>query len=216
MLELVFVIVVIGIIAAAIMPSTKSNTLQEAALQVASHIRYTQHLAMMDDKFYSDPANSNWYKDRWQIHFSNTEASGNKWAYSIYSDFTGDSTGNPNGDEIAVNPLDRSKVLTGGYSSAGKISKELIIGNKYSIEDVDFIGGCTIADDKQRIFFDHYGRPFYGGPHSQTAPYKDEASVKLLKDICSIELCSTTCTSASSSEKVTIKIEPETGYTYIE
>lgn len=38
--------------------------------QVIAHIRYTQHLAMMDDKFNADE--STWYKRRWQIWFSKT------------------------------------------------------------------------------------------------------------------------------------------------
>ena len=51
MLELVFVIVVAGIIAAVVIPNTKTNPAQEAAIQLLSHIRYTQHLAMVDDKY---------------------------------------------------------------------------------------------------------------------------------------------------------------------
>ena len=51
MLELVFVLVVIGILAAVMIPNMQSTALREAAIQVVSHIRYTQHLAMIDDKF---------------------------------------------------------------------------------------------------------------------------------------------------------------------
>lgn len=68
MLELVFVIVVIGILAAAIIPSTRTNPAQEAAIQLLSHIRYTQHLAMIDDKY--DAANPTWFQERWQIAFT--------------------------------------------------------------------------------------------------------------------------------------------------
>jgi prepilin-type N-terminal cleavage/methylation domain-containing protein len=50
MLELIFVIIVIGILAVLAMPSFNKNSLAEAAEQVAGHIRYTQHLAMVDDK----------------------------------------------------------------------------------------------------------------------------------------------------------------------
>ncbi|MCF6310454.1 MAG: type II secretion system GspH family protein, partial [Sulfurimonas sp.] len=51
MLELVMVIVVIGILAAVMLPRVASDRLAEAATQVISHIRYTQHLAMVDDQF---------------------------------------------------------------------------------------------------------------------------------------------------------------------
>lgn len=72
LLELVFAIVVIGILAATIIPSTNTNSSAEAATQLASHIRYTQHLAMMDDKY---RASSTWFRDRWQIRFD-----GNKYS----------------------------------------------------------------------------------------------------------------------------------------
>lgn len=67
MIELVFVIIVIGILAAVIVPNTKTNPAREAAIQLVSHLRYTQHLAMVDDKYL---ANTSWYKNRWQLHFS--------------------------------------------------------------------------------------------------------------------------------------------------
>lgn len=79
LLELVFVIVVIGILAAVIIPNTRTNPVREAAIQLVSHIRYTQHLAMVDDKF--DATNNNWYKNRWQIVFAGNE-------YSIVSNAT--------------------------------------------------------------------------------------------------------------------------------
>jgi len=222
LLELVFTIVVIGIISAAVIPRAKSGTLDEAATQVISHIRYTQHLAMVDDKFNST-VGSDWYQRRWQIFFSNTEVGSNsKWAYSIFSDKAGGNTGNPDVSEIAVNPLDKTKLLTGGYSGTvqydddqGRNTEKLRIGAKYGIVDIDFTGGCAIAKNKQRIVFDHTGRPFYGSAHLQTKPYKDETSVKLLKSTCNIELCTSTCTGASSDEKVVIYIEPETGYIHL-
>ena len=51
MLELVFVIVIVGILSYFVSSSFQRNPLREAADQVVSHIRYTQHLAMIDDKF---------------------------------------------------------------------------------------------------------------------------------------------------------------------
>jgi len=65
LLELIFVIVVIGILAAVILPSMKTNPVAEAAVNLLSQIRYTQHLAIVDDKY--DANNNTWYRDRWQI-----------------------------------------------------------------------------------------------------------------------------------------------------
>jgi len=79
MIELVFILVVIGILAVTIIPSTRTNPVQEAAVGLISKIRYTQHLAMINDK-YNEGAD--WYKNRWQIRFSDNK-------YSIVSNSNG-------------------------------------------------------------------------------------------------------------------------------
>ncbi|QOY54016.1 type II secretion system protein [Candidatus Sulfurimonas marisnigri] len=68
MLELVMVIVVIGILAAVAIPRTGRDNVAEAATQLISHIRYAQHLALVDDKF--DSTVANWYENIWQIRFT--------------------------------------------------------------------------------------------------------------------------------------------------
>ena len=70
MIELVFVVVVIGILAAVIIPSTRTNPVAEASIKLISNIRYAQHLAMVDDKF--DATNNTWYVNRWKIVFDVT------------------------------------------------------------------------------------------------------------------------------------------------
>lgn len=66
MLELVFVIIIIAILAVLAIPNLRKQPLQEAGEQLANHIRYTQHLAMMDDVY--DPSNPTWYLRRWSIN----------------------------------------------------------------------------------------------------------------------------------------------------
>ena len=106
MLELIFVLVVIGILAAVMMPNTKTNRLYEAAQQVVAHIRYTQHLAMIDDQYNSSDAD--WYKARWQIFFTRTDDNcDNKICYS---------TGYPNSNSKARQKLDKL-----GYKFVGSI-----------------------------------------------------------------------------------------------
>jgi prepilin-type N-terminal cleavage/methylation domain-containing protein len=95
MLELVFVLVVIGILAAVMLPSMGSTTVPQAAVQLQSHIRYAQHLAMVDDKF--DATNATWFQDRWQIAFTGNE-------YSI---------GSNNGLTFARNPQVNDQNLSG-------------------------------------------------------------------------------------------------------
>lgn len=219
LLELVFVIVVVGILAAIIIPNTRTNPLREAAIQVVSHIRYTQHLAMVDDKFDVNKVDSagdiKWFKERWQIFFSKTEGSNNKWAYSIFSDNAGDSTGLPDVSETAKNPLNSSKYLTGGYSAIpyddARATFELNIGSKYGITDVDFSANCKVYS--LRIAFDHLGRPLYDGPHLLDEVYSDGGSSRLIQYDAGGDSCIITMTSNEGS--VEIAIEPETGYAHI-
>ena len=70
MLELIFVIIVIGILAAAIIPRMDRDTLYEASEQLLSHIKYTQHLAMTDNVY--DDTDTTWYANRWRIDLNNT------------------------------------------------------------------------------------------------------------------------------------------------
>jgi len=65
-LELIFVIVVIGILSAVFIPRFGQNNLSQAANQLISHIRYTQHLALLDDEY--NATNQNWYYNRWSIN----------------------------------------------------------------------------------------------------------------------------------------------------
>lgn len=71
MLELVFVIVVIGILSAAIIPRMDRDNLYEASEQLLTHIRYTQHLAMSDNIY--EESDANWFKDRWNITISDDD-----------------------------------------------------------------------------------------------------------------------------------------------
>lgn len=111
-LELIFVIVVIGVLSAVILPRTQTNPLQEVGIQLLSDIRYTQHLALVNDIY--DPNDPNWFKKRWQIVFSSAAAANNVPAYIIFSDTAGLSTGNATLSEVALNPQDPSRVLSGG------------------------------------------------------------------------------------------------------
>lgn len=122
MIELIMIIVVVGILAVAVIPRVDRDTLVEATNQVASHVRYTQHLAMLDDKY--NPKDPNWYRNRWKITFNNN-------SYSITS-------GNTN----ARNPQAPSKDL----NPTG--SPELNLERKYGITNIASTCGNNIIFDE--------------------------------------------------------------------
>ena len=210
MLELVFVIVAIGILAITIIPRAQNDLLQEAAFQLVGHIRYTQHLAMVDDKF--DPTDQFWYRTRWQIFFANGAGTNNRWSYTIFSDTAGMHTGNPDPIEVAVNPLNPSKRLTGGANGAAIIhtndaaaTREMNLGEKYDIQNINFSASC-INGQSQRIAFDHLGRPMRGAFQNYNTPYPANG---LITAMCVITLTD------SSGGNAMVAIAPETGYACI-
>ncbi len=211
MLEFVFVIVVMGILAATIIPSTKTNPVQEAAIQVLSHIRYTQHLAMVDDKY--DAGDAEWYKGRWQLIFYNGDNSNDVPAYTIFSDKSTYS-GNPSKEEIAKDPRTKSRLMSGGYSGSSTLDirddtnfdgiKSMNIGMKYGITGYQLSGGCSGA----RISFDYLGRPINGDLSTMSSSYNSGSTQRLMTADCNVTL-------TSDSESLTITVEPETGYAKI-
>ncbi len=225
LLELVFVIVVIGILSATVIPTTKENILRKAATQLVAHIRYTQHLAIIDDKFNTlDPI---WFEKRWRLKFSNGLGTNNKYSYTIFDDRDGAATGNPDPDEIAVNPLDRRKKLTGGAATVSNTvintndknaTKEMNLGLEYGILDVDFSATCRTANNNKLITFDALGRPIKGTTSDMNSSYQSatNASNILISEQCVIDLCSVSdCSVANAEEKISIAVEPETGYVHI-
>jgi len=210
LIELVFVIVVIGIIATISLPNLNKNNLPKAAIQVASHIRYTQHLAMMNDKF--NPNVNQWYRDRWQIQFNESIDTIDVWAYTIYSDTSRSSNANAL-NEIAKSPLNRNKFLTGGSSGFvdlddSRRTKVMGLKESYGIQDIKFVNCGSTA---KRISFDHLGRPLNGDPNTAINPVH-----RIITSICTIELCSVdNCANANADEKISIAIEPETGYVHV-
>ena len=211
MLELIFVIIVIGILSAIILPSTKRSPLQEAAIQLQSHIRYTQHLALVDDVFNAE--DNIWYKKRWQLVFSNAVTPNSTVGYTIFSDTaTGVGTsvaGDADISEVAINPQDSTKRLTGGYASAissthAQVTKKLNLQLSYGVERVDFDDGCNGG---LRLFFDNNGRPMKGDQDSMTGAYS-AGTQRLITSACTIVLY-------SGDSNISITVEPESGYASI-
>jgi len=217
LLELVFVIVVIGILAAAIIPRIYTNRIGEAAHQLVSHVRYTQHLAMSDDQYNSVDPQNDWYKNKWQIIFENTEKSNGEESYTIYSDFQGLSTGNANSkDEIAINPLNRSQRLTGGTDAIDvdepEATPSMNLGETYGITEVKVTGGT--ASTAQNVWFDNMGRPYNIGSGSMNSPLAGLATSPIFIKLCT-NGCSGDNNKSTNDDEAVIRINKETGYSCI-
>ena len=214
LLELIVVIVIIAISSFSITSRFSNNNLYKAADQIVSHIRYTQHLAMVDNKF--KPFEEEWFQERWQLFFtkSSDRVLGKSWSYIIFSD-SFSHTGKPDPSEIAVDPYNNNKRLTGGYTSGGsgiqysddRATKRMNIEREYGIKDVLF---SHCGSRAKRVSFDYMGRPYYGDLSSLDNPYH-----RRIKTQCKIIICLRKCRDANEEEKIIIAIEPETGYVHI-
>ena len=201
LLELVFVLVIVSILSVVAIGSYERDELSEATMQLAEHIRYTRHMAMMEDKF--DPSEAA-YKVQtgagdsglgryqlsfWQIRFVK-RLSGKTpiIGYSIYSDR--DRKGNidtVSHIEPAINQYDKKLIHGYGDPSDQKVSEDSFLNLRYGISDILFSANCQavgysrVANDIGAIAFDNNGKP-YGGVSSS------RATEFALKDDCSIAL----------------------------
>ncbi len=209
MIELLLVIIVLGILASLALPRMDRDTRQHAADNLLSAIRYTQHLALMDNVV--DSKDDNWQRAFWRIGFENCE-NGNGLFYYIGSD-NFNKEGNINhAQEAAVDPTNGKKMMgandescdTGPNNSA---SPNIFLTHNYGIVDKDdivFTGSCSNA---KYIGFDHQGRPHQVFTASNTPNYSS-----ILKSDCNITVNFDNTDIAPFS----IIITKETGYTYIE
>ena len=159
MIELVFVIVVLGILAALALPRMDRDLRQEAKDNFLSAIRYTQHLALNDDK--TNPFDDEWQKRLWQVRFSTSadETNNKAFFYTVSSDIN--TNGAVSKDETAIDPANGKHMynLGGDTDIDADESPNIFVGKKYGINKMTFTGGCLSA---QHIAFDNLGRPHNG------------------------------------------------------
>lgn len=137
MMEFVIVIVLIGILSAVFIPRMSDNNAQLAAIKLQAAIRYTQHLAMMEDKYGSS---TDWYKHRWHISID-----GNKYTVA--------SIDANNVAVLAVDPENKSQNL-----------EDVDLGSKYGVT-ISVTGtecGAATTSGEHNISFDSFGRPMSG------------------------------------------------------
>lgn len=208
LMELIFVIIIIGILAVLAMPNFNRDPLAEASEQLASHIRYTQHLAMTDDRF--DANNNRWYAQNWVLWVRQVSdvnnASENEWFYEIFSDRSND--GNSAIAEEAVDPQTGETLGNGGSNAIDNTcpdEKLINLRRKYGIVNVAFAGGTNRKNSTlRRVSFDNLGRPYRDA--SPNMPTTDNWRSYLLTTPMTITL-----TDLQNNTSI-ITIQPETGY----
>jgi len=176
MIELVMVIVVLGILAALSIPRLDRDLTQEASDTVLSAIRYTQHMALLDDKHKFD--DTQWQREFWRIEFESCADNGT--FLSIGSDT--DHDGSLDSDETLLDPANGKNMFwqnTSNCESGGDdtASENIFLYKKYGVRTISGSGGC---DGLKHIGFDHLGRPhvsFSGSTQPNYASYMSTACI---------------------------------------
>ncbi len=211
MIELVFAIVVMGILAALAMPRLDRDLKQEAADSILADIRYTQHLALVDHKHSFD--NASWQSAFWRIGFD--FCSGD----TDYYEYIGSDANYANGienNEAALDPTNGKPMLWSNSKTCadggdGVTSNRIFLTDKYGITNIAFTGsGINSCAHDTYIGFDHLGRPHQGFASITGAPGSVSPDYSSYMD----EQCTITFT-MTDNDTFSIIIEEETGQAYI-
>jgi prepilin-type N-terminal cleavage/methylation domain-containing protein len=204
MIELVFVIVVLGILAALAIPRLERDLRQEAADNILSAVRYTQQLALLDDKQKFDKPK--WQQRFWRIVFGTCTGSDHYYMVGSDDDMTGSTNAYFTQAEAALDPATSKPMFWTngvGCSDGGDttVSPSIFISRKYGINSVTPAGGCN----NLYLGFDHLGRP-----HSDNFPDSSTPdSEGYMTSACTFTF------GLKNGESFAIEIKPETGYAFI-
>jgi prepilin-type N-terminal cleavage/methylation domain-containing protein len=201
LIELVFVIIVLGILASLAMGRMERDLKQEASETILSHIRLAQQLALTDNKHRADNAIS-WQTSYWQFSL---KGCGDDVAYRVGSDISmGGGVSGLGKSESAINPIDGKYIFSEDCSTLDSDeTPSVLLTKKFGIKnsDINPTGGC----DRKQILFDFLGRP-----HFRNTTYATPDFNNIMTEDCNMTF------TMSDGESFSIIIENETGYSYIE
>lgn len=209
MIELIMVIVVIGILVTVAFPRLDRDLKQEAADNILSAIRHTQHMALTDNRHKFNRID--WQKALWQIRFTKNTA-GDIWSYTIgsNSDYAPPSSGTSiDKNESVLDPMNGKFIFNQSPSSPqDDESPNIFLTKKYGIETITLNSGChgTLNSSAMHIAFDNLGRPHRGVTSGATNDYNTYINNGN---------CQITFASPAFDSNLTIEIKQETGYAFI-
>ena len=189
LIELIIVIVVVSILYTSINFSLSDNSLRLAASQFVSHINYTRHLAIKDNKMQYYPMSNTetelnrtkyWFKQWWQLRITK-DGDGNLF-YEIFSDVpyvSSTGSGTYNFDTKGNRPTSKwdetfakdpdGKYLIGHcgvaeYPDCTQVNEKLNLTKYYNIVKIQVEDGTHIynvsSSNNFRIVFDQYGNGY--------------------------------------------------------
>jgi len=205
MIELVFVIVVLGILASLAMGRMDRDLKQEAAETILSHIRLTQQMALNDNKHRNDN-NARWQTSYWQFVL---RPCGGDWSYRVGSDtsLAGGAAGLGK-IESAINPIDGKYLWAFNCTNlANDESSSVLLTKKFGIDNINLSPSCG----NRIIAFDYLGRPHFDTNYGAIPDFRN-----ILTQDCNLTFLMTTDQDNDGNpDSFIITIEKETGHTFI-
>jgi len=207
MIELVFVIVILGIIASIAMDRMDRDLRQEASETILSHIRLAQQLALSDDKHQVNN-DVNWYTRYWQMEY--LPCDNGDFFYRVGS-HSSSGWGIDDKEEATTDPTDGKYIWSDSTCSpppSNDTSENVFLTKKFGITNIDNTGGCSAVTD---IGFDYLGRPYNGIAMPPSADFSN-----IMTQDCNLTFTlSTDQDNDGNSDTFTITIEAETGHSFI-
>ncbi len=165
-LELVIVIIIIGILVSTVSIFIPNNNLRLAADDLAKNIRFTESLALKDDKYQPFPKNNTsqeenrskyWFRRFWQIKIAKNKT--DNFYFVVYSD--DDLDNNADVGEMAKDPLTNKYINGNYYSNTSDKDANL---STFGITNISYIykniTHNIISGKPLRIYFDNYGNVY--------------------------------------------------------
>ncbi len=198
LVELIFTIFILILIAAFAKSKYTNNDLENAANKIILYLKQTRYQSLIDEK--ESKEETLWYKKRWTLKFFRCRRSEGGIYYSIYSD--NNQTGHPNLEESLSDPLTNKKIYSSNKCKVTKeTSKYVLLTKEYGIDNVEV--SCNNTSSIGQISFGSDGKVY-----SKLSNYENQKNEYEIKNKCVIKLI---------SQKQGIKeiyIEPRTGYVY--
>ena len=207
MVELVFAIVILGILAAMAIPRLDRDYRQEATTSIVSSLMYAKHMAITDNV--TNPTDNKWQRAFWR--FGITKCSDNSIFYYIASDTNHDGIINPN---ETINDTATGKIMMADPTKScidnvdNKVSPSILLTKKYGIDDsmITFTNCTPVdnakADSDKYIGFDYFGRIHKGFLTSTTPDFSSRVHTD----------CQITLSFKNDLNDVIITIESNTGF----
>jgi Tfp pilus assembly protein FimT len=243
LLELLIVIVVISILVVKANFTLSNTSLNQIADQIVSHINYTRHLALIDNKFQYYPINNSetelnrtkyWFKQWWQIRFSKRKKNDDIY-YEVFSDraYVDSTLSDPDHynfsrvgntpkklweDSYAKNEL--NKLYLVGLSKKDSdnypenADTKLNLTKYYAIKNIEVNGVKVSSNNSKRFIFDNYGNVYINEGEKG-----DGGDINPYDKDERIPLISTAkislCKDDSCTKKIDICISPKVGFAYV-